>query len=80
MFIHIKNTVTDVRYYNIISYFVMIMSTGMIIKMQINRYYMTMPHAQVLAAVIVIVNDDKSTHERTDKHVRFQFSFLINTV
>ena len=47
--------------------------------MQMNRYYIRMPYAQVLAAVIVIVNDDKWTHEWTN-HVRFQFPFLINTV
>ena len=35
-------------------------------KMQMNRYYIRMPYAQVLAAVIVIVNDDKWTHKRTN--------------
>ena len=60
------NTVTDVRSYYVISHFVIIIiiSTGMRIKMQKKRYCIRMPYAHVLAAVIVIVNHDRWTHEQ----------------
>ena len=36
------------------------------IRMQINRYNIRTPYAHVLAAVIVIVNHDRWTHEQTN--------------
>ena len=53
---------------NVILHFVIIIiiSTGMGIKMQKNRYYIRMPYAHVSAAVIVIVNHDRWTQEQTN--------------